>query len=74
MPYKSKAQEGYFNANKGKLEKQGVDVDEWNRASKGKSLPERAPSSPVEAMGMPSSDTPEPKSDKKKPSLLKMGK
>lgn len=39
MPYKSKAQERFFNANRKKLEKQGVDVDEWNKASKGKKLP-----------------------------------
>jgi hypothetical protein len=39
MPYKSKAQEKYFNANRGKLESQGVDVGEWNAASKGKKLP-----------------------------------
>ena len=43
MPFKSLAQERYFNANRGKLEKQGVDVDEWNAASKGKALPKRAP-------------------------------
>ena len=42
MPFKSKAQEGYFNANKDKLEKQGVNVDEWNKASKGKKLPARS--------------------------------
>jgi hypothetical protein len=41
MPYKSKAQEAYFNVNRDKLEKQGVDVDEWNAASKGKELPEK---------------------------------
>lgn len=41
MPYKSEAQERYFNANKKKLEKQGVDVDEWNAASKGKKLPKK---------------------------------
>ena len=41
MPYKSKAQEAYFNANRTKLEKQGVDVNEWNKASKGKKLPKR---------------------------------
>jgi hypothetical protein len=35
MPYKSLAQERYFNANKSKLEKQGVNVNEWNKASKG---------------------------------------
>jgi uncharacterized Fe-S center protein len=39
MPYKSLKQERYFNANKAKLEKQGVNVNEWNNASKGKSLP-----------------------------------
>ena len=39
MPYKSRAQEAYFNANRAKLEKQGVNVDEWNAASKGKKLP-----------------------------------
>ena len=39
MPYKSKAQEKFFNANKAKLEKQGVNVNEWNKASKGKKLP-----------------------------------
>ena len=41
MPYASKAQERYFNYNRAKLEKQGVDVDEWNASSKGKALPER---------------------------------
>lgn len=41
MPYRSKAQEAYFNANRAKLERQGVNVDEWNAASKGKRLPER---------------------------------
>lgn len=42
MPYKSLAQERYFNANRAKLERQGVNVDEWNAASKGKKLPKRA--------------------------------
>lgn len=42
MPYKSKAQEAYFNVNKKKLEKQGVNVDEWNKASKGKKLPKKS--------------------------------
>jgi hypothetical protein len=41
-PYKSQAQEKFFNANKKKLEKQGVDVNEWNKASKGKKLPKKA--------------------------------
>jgi hypothetical protein len=40
MPYRSDAQRKFFNANRGKLEKQGVDVDEWNHASEGKKLPE----------------------------------
>jgi hypothetical protein len=41
MPFRSKAQAAYFNANRGKLEAQGVDVDEWNKASKGKKLPQK---------------------------------
>lgn len=42
MPYKSKTQEAWFNANRKKLEAQGVDVDEFNKASKGKKLPKKA--------------------------------
>jgi hypothetical protein len=42
MPYKSKAQEAFFNANRKKLEKQGVNVGEWNSASKGLKLPKKA--------------------------------
>lgn len=41
MPYESKAQQGYFHAHKAELEKMGVNVDEWDEASKGKKLPER---------------------------------
>ena len=41
MPYKSKAQQGYFNANRAELEKQGVNVDEYNAASKGLKLPKK---------------------------------
>ncbi len=41
MPYKSLKQERYFNANKSKLEKKSVDVNEWNSASKGKKLPNK---------------------------------
>lgn len=41
MPYKSKAQERFFNANKAELEAKGVDVDEFNAASKGKKLPNK---------------------------------
>ncbi len=39
MPFKSLAQERYFNANRQKLESQGVNVNEWNQASKGLKLP-----------------------------------
>lgn len=42
MPYKSKAQEAYFNANRKKMEKQGANVDEWNKSSKGLKLPKKA--------------------------------
>lgn len=42
MPYKSQAQAAYFNIHKKELEKQGVNVDEWNEASKGMKLPEHA--------------------------------
>jgi len=41
MPYKSVAQERFFNANRSKLEKQGVSVNEWNQASKGMKLPKK---------------------------------
>lgn len=41
MPYKSKSQAGYFHAHKKELEAQGVDVDEWDAASKGKKLPQK---------------------------------
>lgn len=43
MPYVSHAQRKYFNANRRKLESQGVDVDKWNHESKGVKLPERVP-------------------------------
>ena len=41
MPYKSKAQEAYFNIHRKELESQGVNVGEWNEASKGKKLPKK---------------------------------
>ena len=41
MPYKSQAQAGYFHTHKAQLEKQGVDVGEWDAATKGKTLPKR---------------------------------
>ena len=43
MPYKSLKQERYFNVNRAKLEAQGVNVDEWNQASKGLKLPVKSP-------------------------------
>jgi hypothetical protein len=42
MPYKSKAQAAYFNIHRKELERQGVNVDEWNSKSKGKKLPKKA--------------------------------
>ena len=42
MPYVSRAQAGYFHTHKDQLEHEGIDVDEWDAASKGKSLPERS--------------------------------
>lgn len=42
MPYKSKAQRGYFHANPEKVGGKKV-VEEWDKASKGKKLPGKAP-------------------------------
>jgi hypothetical protein len=39
MPYKSKAQEKYFNVNKDKIG--AKTVEEFNKASKGKKLPNK---------------------------------
>lgn len=39
MPYKSEAQRKYFNVHKQELGKQGVNVSEWNKESKGMKLP-----------------------------------
>ena len=41
MPYKSDAQRKFFNANKAAMMAKGVDVNEWNESSKGKSLPKK---------------------------------
>lgn len=41
MPYKSEAQRKYFHANQKKLEKQGVNVEEWDEESKGLKLPKK---------------------------------
>jgi hypothetical protein len=43
MPYESLAQEGYFHKHKAELEKMGVNVNEWDQASKGKKLPYKVP-------------------------------
>ncbi len=50
MPYKSEAQRRYFNANREKLEAEGVDVDEWNDSSKGKKLPKKSEKSAVASL------------------------
>ena len=39
MPYVSKNQAAYFNIHKKQLESKGVNVDEWNKATKGATLP-----------------------------------
>lgn len=54
MPYVSDAQRKYFNANRAKMEAQGVDVDEYNEASKGKQLPARAPKKKLKKKKQPS--------------------
>ena len=41
MPYKSLAQEKYFNAHRKEMEDQGVNVGEWNKESKGLKLPKK---------------------------------
>lgn len=41
MPYKSIAQEKYFNVHRKELEAQGVNVDEYNKESKGMKLPKK---------------------------------
>lgn len=40
MMYLSQAQRRYFNANRTQLEQEGVNVEELNKASKGRKLPE----------------------------------
>ena len=41
MPFRSEAQRRYFMANREKLERQGVDVDEWVDSTGKRKLPER---------------------------------
>ncbi len=51
MGYKSQAQAAYFNKNRSSLEAQGVDVDEWNAASKGLKLPKRVKPTKLKTKG-----------------------
>jgi len=53
MPYVSDAQRRYFNVNRYKLEAEGVDVDEWNKSTKGKKLPKHVKKS-AEGPAVPS--------------------
>ena len=58
MPYKSQAQAGYFHTHKAELESQGVNVGEWDRATKGKHLPQHlAEGGTVYAKGSAPKDT-----------------
>jgi hypothetical protein len=41
MPYRSLAQAAYFHKHREKLEAAGVDVDEWDEASRGKKIPKK---------------------------------
>lgn len=51
MPYKSRAQRKFFNANKGKLPGLTKEVvDEWNQESAGARLPERKGKTPMPDM------------------------
>jgi cupin superfamily acireductone dioxygenase involved in methionine salvage len=45
-PYASQAQAGYFHTHKKELEKQGVSVEHWDRATKGKKLPVKVKKKP----------------------------
>jgi len=41
VPYKSQAQAGFFHTHKKQLESEGVNVSEWDAASKGMKLPKK---------------------------------
>ena len=41
-PFKSKAQAAYFHTHAKQLAKQGVNLSEWDKASKGLKLPKHA--------------------------------
>lgn len=53
MPYKSESQRKFFNVNRKRLEAEGVNVDEWNQASKGKKLPEKKANTPGQTGNIP---------------------
>ena len=53
MPFVSQAQAGYFHTHKAQLEKQGVNVDEWDQATRDMHLPKHAPKSDVTQMKRP---------------------
>ena len=52
MPYKSEAQRKFFHANKKKLEKEGVNVKEWDKESKGLKLPNKVIKKNKQATGI----------------------
>ncbi len=41
MPFKSKAQQGFMESHRAEMEAHGVNMSEWEQASKGKKLPKR---------------------------------
>jgi len=61
VPYVSQAQAGYFHTHRKQLERQGVDVGEWDAATKGRHLPKRT------------AKKPQPKSEKRSPMSSMLG-
>lgn len=49
MPFVSKAQQGFMEAHKAQLEKQGVNLKEWEQATDYSKLPKKARKSPYRA-------------------------
>ncbi len=47
MPYKSQAQAAYFHTHLKEMAKQGVNVKEWDAASKGLKLPKKVAQKPA---------------------------
>lgn len=47
MPFKSEAQRRFMEAHKQELEKRGVNLGEWEQASKGLELPEHSHKAPA---------------------------